>query len=602
MRFPALLLFALICSLPATPVEAAGALAMGYQPKYPAGFSHFDYVNPDAPKGGHVTLSTLGNYSSLNPYLLRGIGAAGLGQLVFETLMVSSSDEPFSQYGLLAEDAELAEDGLSVTFRLNADARFSDGTPVLAEDVKFSFDTLKSDQAHPQYRFYWADIERAVVLDERTVRFEFSQVNPELHMIVGQVPVFSKAWIGDRPFSEVVLEKPVASGPYVVESYDLGKSVTYKRNPHYWASEVNVRRGMFNFDRVTFRYFRDSTAELEAFKAGDFDFILVNNSKQWARDYVGDKFDGGAIRKEEFKHSNNAGMQGFIFNLRRPLFQDKRVRQALTLAFDFEWANRNLFYNQYERCDSYFSNSELAAEGAPGEDERNLLEPWKGQLSPDVFGEPWEPPSTAPPHSLRENLLKAKQLLEEAGWRYRDGALRNEKGQPFHFEFMLFQKGFLRIVAPYARNLAKLGIIMDYRTVDAAIYQRRADTFDFDMMVHVYGQSQSPGNELMSMFHSGAADQEGSQNLNGIKDPVVDALVRQVIFAADREHLVTAVHALDRVLLDGVYLVPNWYINKHRVAYWNRFGYPEVLPLYYAATTWMLETWWFDRSTGQEPR
>ncbi len=587
-----LLLMGLSLALSGVPVaHAAGALALGYEPKYPEGFEHFDYVNPNAPRGGHLTLSALGNFSSLNPFLLRGTGAAGLDPLVFETLMDSSLDEPFSQYGLLAEDAELAEDRLSITYRINPDARFSDGSPVTAQDVKFSFDTLKSSQAHPQFRIYWSDIERAVVLGERTLRFEFAQVNPELHMIAGQIPVFSERWVGDRSFDEVVLDEPVASGPYRVESYDLGKSITYRRKPDYWASNLGVRRGMFNFERVTFRYYRDSTVQLEAFKAGEFDFNLVNNSKQWARDYTGSKFENGPIQKTTFDHQNNLGMQGFAFNLRRPIFQDKRVRRAITLAFDFEWANRNLFYDQYERCDSYFSNSELAATGLPSGDELALLELYRDQLSPEIFTKEWEPPSVEP-HGLRKNLIEAQRLLNEAGWHYRDGALRNADGRPFQIDLMLFQKGFLRIAAPFARNLAKLGIEMKYRTVDAALYERRAKSFDFDMMVASFGQSQSPGNELIGTFHSQSADQEGSRNLMGIQDPVVDALVEKVVFAPDRDALVTAVHALDRVLLNGEYLVPNWYIAEHRVAFRKRLAHPDTLPLYYNATDWALETWW----------
>ena len=575
----------------ASSAVAAPSQALGYTPKYPPGFTHFDYVNPEAPKGGELMLSALGSFDSLNPFLLRGIGPDGLSQLVFETLMAGSKDEPFSQYGLLADDVELADDGLSVTFHINPKARFSDGSPVTAADVKFSFDTLKSDKAHPQYRFYWADIKQAVVLGERKVRFDFARVNPELHMIVGQIPIFSRKWVGDTPFDKVVLKKPVGSGPYIVGDYQLGKYITYVRNPDYWGKDLGARRGTYNFDRVTFRYYRDSTAQVEAFKAGEFDFILVNNSKQWARDYNGAKFDDGRIRKARFPNHNNAGMQGFVFNLRRPLFQDERVRRAITLAFDFEWENRHLFYDQYKRCDSYFSNSELASSGLPKGDELALLEPYRDQLPKEVFTQVWRPPSTKP-HGLRHNLLKAKRLLEEAGWHYRDGALRNAKGEPFRFDFVLFQKGFLRIVAPFARNLAKLGIQVDYRTVDAAVYQERQDSFDFDMMVNVFGESQSPGNELVGMFHSSSADQEGSQNIIGIKNPVVDALVEKVIYAPDRKHLVTAVHALDRVLLHGNYVVPNFYIADHRVAYWNKFSHPKTLPLYYGATDWMLETWW----------
>ncbi len=570
---------------------AAASQAMGYTPKYPDGFEHFDYVNPNAPKGGSLDLPAFGSFDTLNPYTLKGRSATGLGELMFETLMVSSLDEPFSQYGLLADEVSLAADNLSVTYHLNPAARFSDGSPVLAEDVKYSFDTLR-EKGHPQYRIYWSDIRGAVVVNERTVRFEFLRVNPELHMIVGQIPIFSHQWVSDREFDKMALIEPLTSGPYLIEKYELGKYITFMRNPDYWGKDLNVRRGIYNFDWVTFKYYRDFTVMLEAFKAGEFDFIHEYNSKKWARDYIGPKFRSGQIIKKELPHNNNAGMQGFVFNLRRPLFQDIRVRKALTLALDFEWSNRNLFYNQYERNDSYFSNSELAATGKPSEAELKLLEPFRNQLPQELLEQPWQPPSTAAPGSLRQNLRKAKMLLQEAGWRYRDGALRNAKSEPFSFEIILAQKGFERIVAPFARNLDKLGIEVQYRTVDTALYQRRTDTYDFDMVVSSFPQSQSPGNELMAMFHSSSAHQEGTRNLIGIDNPVVDALVEKVIYAKDREDLVTAVHALDRVLLYGAYLIPHWYIGSHRVAYWDRFGFPDTLPRYYDPMDWMLATWW----------
>lgn len=573
-------------------VTASPSLALGYAPKYPPGFMHFDYANPDAPKRGSLVLSVMGNFDSLNPFLLKGISVAGMTELVFETLMEQSLDEPFSQYGLLAQDVELASDRLAVTYRLNPMAHFSDGSPVMAEDVKFSFDTLKSQFAHPRYRFYWADIKRAVVVDTRTVRFEFARINPELHLLTGQMPIFSRKWGGGKPFDKVVMDMPLGSGPYQVKEVQLGKKINFRRNPGYWARDLNVRRGMFNFDRVSFLYYKDETVQLEAFKAGEFDFVAVFNSKQWARDYRGSKFNRGLIKKAELKHSNNAGMQGFIFNIRRPMFKDRRVRKAISLAMDFEWSNRNLFFNQYQRCDSYFSNSELASSGIPQGNELKLLEPFRAQLPPEVFTRAWQPPSTRPPGSLRANLRQAKALLAEAGWTYHNGALRNAQGQPFEFELLLAQKGFERISGPFERNLAKLGISIKYRTVDVALWQRRADTFDFDMIVHVFGQSQSPGNEQMNMWHSSAAGKEGSNNMIGIKDPVVDALVEKVVYAPDRQALVTATHALDRVLLNGEYLVPNWFVPTHRIAYWDKFGFPKKLPLYYSATEWMMRFSW----------
>lgn len=571
---------------------AAPTTALGYTPKYAPGFTHFDYVNPKAPKGGQLRLSAIGSFDRLNPFLLKGIVAEGVTGLVFETLMEQSSDEPYSLYGHLAEDIVLAEDKLSVIFRLNPRARFSDGKAVTAQDVKFSFDTLKSERAHPFYRLYWGDIKEAKVIDNRSIRFNFAKVNPELHLIVAQMPVFARAWIKERPFDSVALDIPIGSGPYRVVKFNIGKTITYERNPEYWAKDLNTRRGMFNFDRITFVYFQDGDVRLEGFKSGEFDFIAENNSKQWARDYLGPQFADASIKKEEIKHSNNAGMQGFVFNLRREMFKDKRVRQAITLAMDFEWSNKNLFYNQYKRCFSYFSNSELASSGIPQGEELALLEPFRDRLPKEVFTTAWLPPSTNPPSSIRDNLRKAKALLTEAGWQVKDGVLQNAKGMRLEFDVLLAQKGFERILAPFAGNLEKLGVKMNYRKADIALYQRRLDQFDFDVVVETFGQSQSPGNELINMWHSSSAKQEGSGNVIGLQDPVIDALIEKVVYAPDRQHLVTAARALDRVLLHGEYLVPNWFTPIHRIAYRANFAYPKTLPLYYQAEDWMIRTWW----------
>ncbi|MBZ0071691.1 MAG: extracellular solute-binding protein [Gammaproteobacteria bacterium] len=584
----------LLLAVVTSPVVASPSVALGYTPKYPSDFTHFDYVDPHAPQGGELVLSGFGNFDSFNPFVLKGVSADGLGTLVFEPLMVQSLDEPYSLYAHLAEDIQLADDRLSVTFRLNPKARFSNGDPVLADDVKFSFDTIKSDKGHPQYRFYWADIERVVAVDAHTVRFEFARVNPELHLLAAQIPVFSRKWVGDAEFDKLNRALPIASGPYTVASYRIGKDVTYVRNPDYWARDLNTRNGMFNFDRVTYKYYKDATVQLEALKAGEFDFTLVLHSKQWARDYTGPQFDSGRIRKEELKNSNNAGMQGFVFNTRRDKFKDRRVRRAIALAFDFEWSNKHLFYGQYTRCDSYFSNSEMASSGLPQGAELALLEKYRKRLPEAIFTQIWRPADTAEPGSLRANLRAARDLLAEAGWTVRDGRLRNAAGEPLDIEFILAQKGFERILAPYAHNLRKLGIELSYRTVDVSLYVQRRRTFNFDMMVASFPQSQSPGNELFGMWHSSTADKEGSNNLAGIEDPVVDALIEELVYSPDRAHLVTAARALDRVLLYGEYVVPNWYIATHRVAYWNRFGHPQTLPLYYDAESWALQTWWRD--------
>ncbi len=586
----------LIYSMAALAVPAMG---MGYEPKYQADFSHFDYVNPDAEAGGELVLSGLGTFDSLNPFLLKGLSADGLSLLVFESLLEKSLDEPFSAYGLIADDFELADDGLSVTFHINPKARFSNDRPIMAADVKFSFDTLMSKAAHPQFRIYYEDVESVSVVDELTVRFNFKRKNRELHMIVGEIPVFSSDWLGGQDFAQTDDARPISSGPYIVDQYERGKYIRYKRNRDYWAADLPVHKGMYNFDRVTYKYYKDSAIALEAFKAGEFDFFFENYSKRWARSHVGPKYDSGEIIKKELKHSNNAGMQGFAINTRRDRFKDVRVRRALSLAYDFAWANDHLFYNQYVRCDSYFSNSELAASGLPEGEELALLNNFREQLPEEVFTREWQPPSTEEKGALRENLKQARDLLKQAGWSVQDGVLKNERGEVFNINVLLVQKGFDRILAPYARNLKKLGIEMSYRTVDSSLYKRRIDTYDFDMVVTSFPASVSPGNELKHRFHSQAADMTGTSNLSGISDPVVDALIERVINAEDRQQLVIASRALDRVLLFGEYLVPNWYIDKHRIAYRNKLAYPKTLPLYYDPITWLIKAWWIKPAASE---
>ncbi len=596
--------FLLFCSIGyADSARAAHALAMGYTPKYPAGFTHFDYVNPDAPKQGDVTFAALGSYDKFNPFTLKGTAAAGLGlggsgfvfaqmSLMFESLMTQSDDEPFSAYGLLAEDMELAPDQLSITFRLNRAARFSNGDPVTASDVKYSFETLMGKLSTPVFRSYWADVKRVVVVDPYTVRFEFAKKNSELHMIVGQLPVFSPKWGQGKAFDKLALEAPIGSGPYIIERYDLGKFVTYKRNPAYWATNLPSRRGMFNFDRITYRYYKDDQIRLEAFKAGEFSVNIENSIKNWIRGYTGKRFSNGELIKQEFVHRNGAGMQGFVFNLRRQKFQDIRVRKAIGLALDFEWLNRQIYFDRLKRSYSYFTNSELAATGLPGPEELAILEPLRNMLRPEVFGPAPVPPDTKPPHSLRANLKEARTLLAEAGWTYRDGALRNAEGEPFVFDFMIVQKSSERVVAPFARNLEKLGITLNYRVLDPALAQKRLDEFDFDMTVQIKGGSSSPGNELYGEMGSAAAKENGSENIGGISSPAVDKLIDRIVKSTSRADLVAASRALDRVLLHEYYCVPNFYNEKHYVAYNSKLGFPSVLPLQYAASAWVLTTWW----------
>lgn len=587
-----MLLFLLLCARPAW---AAHALALGYAPKYPAGFSHFDYVNPLAPKGGELVLPNPDrrtSFDSFNPFVIKGTSVPGLSPLVFESLAVASLDEPASIYGLLAEDMQVASDGLSATFRLNPAARFNNGDPVLAADIKHSFEMLTSKAASPVYRSALAEVAGADVLDARTVRYRFARPNPELPLTVASLPVFSRQWGAGKPLDQIVLDTPIGSGPYAIARYDLGRNLSYQRRTDYWAADHPVRRGQFNFSRITYRFYKDDVAKLEAFKAGEFDFLVEYSARNWSRQYVGPKFRSGELLKQAFAHHNTAGMQGFVLNIRKPQFADKRVRQALGLALDFEWLNRQLFYGQYVRIDSFYSNGELAAQGLPSPAELALLEPLRARLDPAVFGPAPVPPITTPPDSLRNNLRRARDLLAQAGWTYRDGALRNARGEPFVFEWLDDGGSMGRVFAVYERNLAKLGIAVKTRQVDYALYQRRLDDFDFDLISLRFGDTQSPGIELYDYYGSKAATEKGSSNVIGLKDPAVDRLIDAVVNSQTRAERVTAVHALDRVLRHGYYIIPHWYSATHRAAWKNRLAYPPNLPLYYDAAGWMLATWW----------
>ncbi len=589
-----LVLLVLSISLCPSSALAAHGVSIDGRLKYPADFRRFEYTSERAQQGGDLVLHEQGSFDNMNPFILRGNAPAGLETLVFESLAVSSLDEPFAKYGLIAKDIELAEDRLSVTFTINERARFSDNTPVTAEDIKFSLETLKSDAAHPNYQIYFQDISRAEILGPLKIKFHFARANRELHLIACELPVLSKKFYSGRLFDDASFMKAMGSGPYVVDTVKPGKSITYKRNPDYWGWDEPVRRGMFNFNTITYKYFMDVTVSLEAFKAQEFDFMAINMAKQWARDLTGSKYDRNILVKETLAHKNNAGMQGFVFNTRRPLFQDRRVRQALALAFDFEMANSTLFFNQYTRCSSYFSNSYLAATGLPTGLELQYLEKYRGRVPEEVFTKPLRPFSTKPPNSLRANQRKAMKLLREAGWKVKNRVLVNEQDTPFEFEVILVSPAFERVMAGYAHSLKKLGIKVTYRTIDSALYIDRLNRFDFDMVVTTFGQSQSPGNEQRNYWHSVAADTRGSRNLAGVKDPVADYLVEKIIYAETQEELKAACRALDRVLWYGYYVVPNWYINVHRVTYRNIFERPEKLPLYYYPDS-VLMTWWMKK-------
>jgi len=593
-----LVLGVLLCSSNAW---AAHAYAQFGDIKYPAGFAHFDYVNPQAPKGGEITLvppTRLSNFDKYNPFTLKGSAPPGLNALVFETLLTGTLDEPTTAYGLLAEDVRVAPDRMSVTFRLRPQARFHNGEPVLAADVKYSFERLVSKEAAPQYRTYFGDIQGVTLLGERTVRFDFRRVNPELPLIAGSLPVFSRRWGEGKPFDQVVTDLPIGSGPYRIGKVNFGKDITYERDPNYWARDLPVRRGMYNFDRITYKIYKDSTAQLEAFKAGEFDYIQAFIAREWARAYTGRPFERGELIKRELPHRNAGDFQGFLFNLRKPKFQDVRVREALAWALDFEWLNRQLFYNAYTRVRGYFVGSDFEAKGLPGPDELAVLRPLQHLLPPQVFTQevPLPPVTSLDPasgHTLRDHLRRARDLLAAAGWVYRDGALRNARGEPFTIEFLDSGGSMGRVVTPYAKNLEKLGIQVNYRVIDFAILQKRLDVFDFEVISTRIVGSEAPGVELLERYGSKSADVEGSGNVIGLKDPAVDAILEQVVTAQTRPQLVARLRALDRVLRHGHYAVPHWYSSVHRVA-WRagRFEQPAVMPLYYQPEAWVTSVWW----------
>lgn len=565
-------------------------LAMHGEPKYPKGFSHFDYVNPDAPKGGTLKLSVYANgYDSFNPFDIKGIAAAGITTYLYDTLLESSADEPFSEYGLIAESVETPEDRSYVVFNLRKEARFQDGQPITAEDVKFTFETLVT-KGHPFYRNYYADVADVVVEGPRRIRFDFKETtNRELPLILGQMPILPAHYWKDREFGKNGLTPPVGSGPYRISDFEAGRSITYERVKDYWAKDLGVRKGRFNFDHIRYDYYSDDNVALEAFKAGNFDFRLESSAKNWATAYTGPKFDDGSIVKESIEHHRPAGMQGFAFNTRRAVFSDPTVRRALAYAFDFEWANENLFYGQYTRTDSYFENSDLASSGLPTGRELEILEPFRKQLPEEVFTQAYTPPSTTGQQGLRQNLRKALELLRSAGYAIEDGKMINqETGEPLAFEMLLFQKSFERVVLPFKKNLARLGIDMSLRVVDSNQYVQRVRNFDFDMIVQSIPESDSPGNEQREYWYSSNVNVTGSRNYMGVNDPVVDKLVDMIIQAPSREELVYRVRALDRVLLHGYYVIPQWHLTSDRVAYWNKLERPKMTP----KNGFDLNNWW----------
>ena len=586
----------LICAAAFLPLsvhaEPVHGFAMHGSPKYPADYKHFDYVNPNAPKGGNVKLSAIGTYSTFNPFTLKGVPAAGVSQ-IYETLMEGSSDEAFTEYGLLAESIEVPEDRSWVTFTLRPQARWHDGKPVTVEDVIWSLQTLK-EKGQPFYRFYYKDVAKVEKVGERSVKFSFTpgEDNRELPLILGQLPVLPKHFWEKRNFEDTIMEPPLGSGPYKIKEFEAGRSVTLERVKDYWGEKLPINVGKNNFDIMRYDYYRDSTVALEAFKAGEYDFRAENAARIWATGYDAPALKAGLFKKIEIRNENPTGMQGFIFNTRKEIFQDRRVRAALAYAFDFEWSNKNLFFGQYSRTKSYFSNSELASSGLPSAEELKVLEPLRGQIPPEVFTKTYEPPLSDGSGNIRENLRIAQTMLKEAGWSVKDGMLQNDKTRKhLAFEILLNSPEFERIVLPFTKNLERLGVQASVRTVDTSQYKARTDSYDFDMTVESFGQSLSPGNEQRDFWGSSSADDPGGRNTIGIKDPAIDKLIDLVIAAPDREQLIARTRALDRVLLWNHFAIPNWHVQSYRIAYWDKFGHPPKLAKY---SPGFPDTWWFD--------
>ncbi|MBP6494617.1 MAG: ABC transporter substrate-binding protein [Rhodoferax sp.] len=582
------------------PSWAAYGYALWGDLKYPANFSHFDYVNPDAPKRGELRLVSnlrVSTFDKYNPFTIKGNAPAYLSDLMFDSLLTGSLDETGSGYGLLASDVEVAADGKSALFKIRLQARFHNGDPVLAADVKHSYDTLMGPFTSPAYKNLLEDVAGLDVVDERTVRYRFKKPNRELPLTVGGLPVFSRQWGVEngkpKPFDKVVTDIPIGSGPYKIGPVRFGKDITYVRDPNYWAKDLNARRGTSNFERITVKIYKDNTARLEALKAGEFDLMRFFSAGDWARRVSGKRFDTGELVKTEFKHRLPSGFQSYVLNTRRDQLKDVRVREALGLAMDYEWMNRQLFYNAYQRVQGLFGNTDCQANGLPSPEELALMEPWRKDIPPAAFGAMFVAPRTDGDSSLRANLRKAQTLLKDAGWEVRDGALRNAQGKAFEIEYLDSNETGARVVSPWARNLEKLGIKLNFRPVDFALYQQRLQKFEFDITSLAYGGTHNPGQEYADIFGSKAADTEDSGNLSGVKNPAIDALVTQMTGAKTKAELLPACRALERVVSHSHLLIPQWTAGTHRMVYnaW-RLAKPDAMPPYAAGETWAIDTWW----------
>ena len=579
--------------------EAEHAFAMHGKPKYGENFKHFEYVNPLAPKGGKLINEAMGTFDSFNPFILKGVKAAGLG-LIYDSLMVGSSDEAFTNYGLIAESIIVPEDRSWVSFNLNPDAEWHDGRPISVDDVIWTFNTLISE-GHPSFKIYYRDVELVEQTGKRQVTFRFPKsTNRELPLILGQMTILPKHYWEGQNFKKTTLKPPLGSGAYRIKNFEAGRSISYERVKHYWATDLPVNKGQSNFDEISYEYYRDRDVATEAFKSGAFDLRAENQSKRWATAYDFPALKEGKVKKILIPHERPTGMQGFVFNTRKDFFSDPKVRLAINYAWDFEWTNKTLMYNAYKRTNSYFSNSELSSSGTlPEGEELKILQKFKRQVPKQVFDEVYKAPQTDGSGNNRKNLRLALKLLREAGWAVKDGKLVNRNGIPLKFELLIAYPSIERLALPLKQSLKRLGIEMSIRTVDVAQYQQRVDTFDFDMIVSSFGQSLSPGNEQRDFWHSTNADRPGSRNLIGIKEPAIDKLVELVIESPDRESLISRTRALDRVLLWNHYVIPHFHLQASRLVFWNIFGRPKNVAKY---SSGFPNTWWLDIAKEKEVR
>jgi len=602
------LLFVSFPSRAETPMQNAPApapvhaIALHGMPKYAADFTHVDYVNPDAPKGGTLKLNAIGSFDSLNPFIVKGTPAAGLNflrsGLVYESLMQNAWDEPFTLYGVLAESIEMPEDKGWVAFNLRPEAKWADGEPITAEDVVWTFETLTSE-GQPFFKAYYGDVEMVEAMNERRVKFTFKVAgNAELPLIVAEMAILPKHyWMTDgRAFNQTSLEAPLGSGPYKIGTVEAGRKIEYLRRDDWWGKDLPLFKGFYNFDRIEYDYYRDSNVALEAFFAGEFDVQIENTAKLWNTAYDAQPVKDGRIVKEEIDNARPAGMQGFIYNIRRDVFKDRAVREALSYAFDFEWSNKQFAYGTYTRTDSYFENSELASSGLPEGKELELLERFRGKIPDEVFTKTYAPPVSDGSGNARANLRKATGLLNEAGWVLETDGVLAKDGAKLEFEILDANPMFERWVLPFIKNLERIGVKANFRVVDSAQYQNRMNAFDFDMTISGFGQSSSPGNEQRDFWGSEKAAIEGSRNYIGIQDPVIDQLIEELIQTSSREDLVAHVRAMDRILLWNHYVIPMWHYPKWRIARWTHIERPDPLS---DISPLISDTWWAKRKGAQ---